>query len=208
MLYGCSKVVRGECSIEDIQVAVPKKAKQILRKIVRPAARQGMRICDYGDDIELKMPAGTLHVAMAQPRVAHHAKLLKIHTEEAEKMPGVYKVITAKDVHAIGGTNRLAWYTFLPRTLATEATHFLLCEDKIINYGNVVALVAADTKENARAAAAKITVDIEPLPEYLNYLMRPCRMPCVFTTTIPTSGPCSPLSRAKTRENSLKKLHM
>lgn len=172
-VMAAAKVVRGECSIEDIQVAVPKKGETDLygKSLVRPAALAKVcGLCDYGDDIELKMPAGTLHVAMAQPRVAHHAKLLKIHTEEAEKMPGVYKVITAKDVHAIGGTNRLAWYTFLPRTLATEATHFLLCEDKIINYGNVVALVAADTKENARAAAAKITVDIEPLPEYLNYL--------------------------------------
>ncbi len=125
---------------------------------------------DYGDDIELKMPAATLHVAMAQPKITHHARLLKINTEDAEKMPGVYKVITAEDVKKIGGSNRLAWYTFTPRTLATEATHLLLSEDKIVSYGAVVALVVADTKENARAAAAKVTIDYEQLPEYLNYL--------------------------------------
>ena len=31
-------------------------------------------------------------------------------------------------------------------------------------------MVAADSKEHAREAAAKVTVDFEPLPEYLNYL--------------------------------------
>ncbi len=172
-VMAAAKVVRGECSIEDIMVAVPEKGATDLygKPLVRPAALAKVcGTCDYGDDIELKMPSATLHVAMAQPKITHHAKILKIHTEEAEKMPGVYKVITAKDVKEIGGSNRLAWYTFTPRTLATEATHLILAEDTIVNYGNVVALVAADTKENARAAAAKITVDIEPLPEYLNYL--------------------------------------
>ena len=104
----------------------------------------------------------TFHVAMAQPRVAHLAKLPSIHTEEAGKCPalqGYYR----KDVHAIGGTNRLD-STSSARTLASR-NPLLLCENKIINYGNVIALVAADTKENARAAAAKITVDIEPLPD-------------------------------------------
>ncbi|GAB1475681.1 molybdopterin-dependent oxidoreductase [Bacillota bacterium] len=172
-VMAAAKVMRGECSIEDIMVSVPKEGALDLygKSLVRPAALA--KVCgtaDYGDDIELKMPSGTLHVALAQPKVVHHAKILKINTEEAEKMPGVYKIITSEDIKAAGGTNRLAWYTFTPRTLATEATHLLLAEDKIVYYGAVVAMVAADTKENARAAAAKITVDFEPLPEYLNYL--------------------------------------
>ena len=172
-VMAAAKVMRGECSVEDIMLATPKEGDKDLygKPLVRPAALA--KVCgvsDYGDDVELKMPAGTLHVALAQPKVTHHAKILKINTEEAENMPGVYKVVTAEDIKAAGGTNRLGWYTFTARTLATEATHLLLAEDKIVTYGAVVALVAADTKENARAAAAKVTIDFEQLPEYLNYL--------------------------------------
>ena len=46
----------------------------------------------------------------------------------------------------------------------------VLAEDKIYRYGDVVALAVADTKEHARAAAAKVKVEIEKLPEYLNFL--------------------------------------
>ncbi len=38
------------------------------------------------------MPAETLHVVMVQPRVAHHAKILKIELSEAENMPGYSKL--------------------------------------------------------------------------------------------------------------------
>lgn len=169
-VMAAAKVMRGECSIKDIEISVPatKDTEFYGRPLVRPAALAKVcGVCDFGDDIELKMPSSTLHVAMVQPKVTNHAKLLKINTEEAEKMPGVYKIITSKDVK---GSNRLAWFTFTPRTLATEATHILLAEDKIFTYGEIVALVAADTKEHARAAAAKVTVEIEQLPEYMNYL--------------------------------------
>ena len=163
-----AKVLRGDCDIEDIKVKLPEDKEYYGLPLVRPAALAKVcGVCDYGDDIELKMPESTLHVVMVQPKVAHHAKILKIHTEEAEKMPGVYKVITHKDVK---GSNRLNFFQFSPRCLATEQTHILLAEDKIFNYGDIVALVAADTKEHAREAAAKVTIDFEQLPEYLNYL--------------------------------------
>ena len=163
-----AKVLRGECSIEDIKVKMPEDRNYYGKALVRPAALAKVTgLCDYGDDIELKMPDGALHVAMAQPKVAHHAKILKINTEEAEKAEGVYKVITHKDVK---GSNRLNFFQFLPRTIATEQTHILLAEEKIFNYGDIVALVAADTKAHARAAAALVTIEYEQLPEMLSYL--------------------------------------
>ena len=61
-------------------------------------------------------------------------------------------------------------FQFIPRCTALQPTHVLLAEDKIFNYGDVVAMVAADTKAHARAAAAAVKVEIEQLPEYLNYL--------------------------------------
>ncbi|MEG1584599.1 MAG: molybdopterin cofactor-binding domain-containing protein, partial [Anaerovorax sp.] len=80
---------------------------------------------------------------------------------------GVYKIITHKDVK---GSNRLCFFQCSARALATEQSHVLLAEDKICNYGDIVALVAADTKSHANEAAAKVTIEFEQLPEYLNYL--------------------------------------
>jgi len=163
-----AKVLRGECSVEDIKVKMPEDRKYYGKALVRPAALAKVTgVCDYGDDVELKMPEDTLHVVMVQPRIAHHAKILKIDTEEAEKSEGVYKIITHKDVK---GSNRLNFFQFLPRTIATEQTHILLAEEKIFNYGDIVALVAADTKQHARAAAAKVKVEYEQLPEMLSFL--------------------------------------
>ncbi len=167
-VMAAAKVVRGECSMEDIMIQLPKDKAYYGKSLVRPSALGKVTgLTDYGDDLEMKMPSGTLHVALAQPRIAHHAKIKKIDFSEAEKMPGVHKIITHKDVT---GTNRLNMFQFIPRCTALEPTHVLLVEDKIFNYGDVVAMVAADTKENARAAAAKVKVEIEQLPEYLNYL--------------------------------------
>jgi len=163
-----AKVVRGECSIEDIMVYEGKPGDYYGKPIVRPAALAKVcGVCDYGDDVELKMPANSLHAVMVQPRVTHHAKIKKINTEEAEKMPGVYKIVTHKDVK---GSNRLNMFQFTARCLATEQSHILLAEDKIFNYGDCVALAVADTKEHAQAAAEKVTIEYEQLPEYLNYL--------------------------------------
>jgi len=163
-----AKVVRGEATIEDIIFKLPKDKEYYGKPLVRPAALA--KVCglaDYGDDVELKMPAETLHVAVVQPKIVHHAKILNIDFAEAEKMTGVVKIITYKDVK---GTNHLNLFRTSKRCTVIEPEHPILCEDTIYNYGDVVALVVADTKDHARAAAAKVNVEIEPLPEYLNYL--------------------------------------
>jgi aldehyde oxidoreductase len=163
-------VLRGEKTVEDITVKMPEDKRYYGKGVVRPAALGKVTgLTDFGDDIELKMPDGTLHAVMVQPKLTHHAKIIKINTEEAERMPGVYKVVTAGDVK---GSNRLNMFQFLPRTDegAVTPTHILLAEDKIFNYGDVIALVVADTKTRAREAAAKVTMEYEQLPEMLNYL--------------------------------------
>lgn len=167
-VMAAAKVMRKEATIEDITYQLPKDKEYYGKPLVRPSALA--KVCgqaDYGDDIELKMPAETLHAVMVQPRIAHHAKILKIDFSEAEKMPGVVKIITAKDVK---GTNRINVFQFSKRSTAIRPNHPILCEDEIFSYGDVVALVVADTKHHARAAASKVRVEIEPLPEYLNYL--------------------------------------
>jgi aldehyde oxidoreductase len=167
-VMAAAKVVRGEAKIEDITYQLPEDNDYYGKPLVRPAALG--KVCgltDYGDDIALKMPEDTLHLAIVQPKVAHHAKILNIDYSEAEKMPGVVKILTHKDIK---GTNRLNLSTASRRSTTVKPSRPILCEDKIYRYGDVVALVVADTREHARAAAAKVKVEIEQLPEYLNYL--------------------------------------
>ncbi len=162
-------IMRGEKTLADITYDYKKDVGNYYGKpIVRPnAMAKACGVCDYGDDIELKMPSETLHASLVMPRVSNHAKILNIDYSEAEKMPGVVKVITAKDVD---GANHLMMFQFSPRTTAMEQVHKLLADEKIVNWGTVVAMVVADTKDHARAAANKVKVEIEQLPEYMNYL--------------------------------------
>ncbi|NLK00163.1 MAG: xanthine dehydrogenase family protein, partial [Clostridia bacterium] len=46
----------------------------------------------------------------------------------------------------------------------------ILCDEKIFQFGDAIAIVCADTKENARAAAEEVVVKIEELPAYMNAL--------------------------------------
>lgn len=167
-VMAAARVVRGEAAIEDIQVMLPADKAYYGKPLVRPAALGKVTgLTDYGDDIELKMPEGSLHAVMVQPKLAHHARILELDTTEAEAMPGVVKVVTYRDVK---GTNRLNLSQLSRRTTVVKPSRVILAEDKLYRYGDVVALVVADTKAHARAAAGKVRVAIEPLPEYLNYL--------------------------------------
>ena len=42
----------------------------------------------------------------------------------------------------------------------------IISDQKVLRYGDVLAVVAADTREHARAAANLVKLDLEPLPEY------------------------------------------
>lgn len=170
-VMAAAKVVRGEAKIEDITFQLPEDNECYGKPVVRPTALSKVTgLADYGEDMAVKMPGETLHVAVAQPRIAHHANILKIDTSEAEKMPGVVKVITYKDILANGGTNQMAEANLHERSTVTLPSRKILCDERIFRYGDVVALAIANTPDQARAAAAKVKVEIEQLPEYLNYL--------------------------------------
>ena len=170
-VMAAAKVMRGECAIEDIMYKVPEDGEYLGTGLVRPDALGKVTgLTDYGDDQAMKMPEGTLYAAVVQPRVAHHAEFLAIHTEEAEKMPGVVKVITAKDIYAIGGTNMMGEGQFHERSTVLKPSRKVLQDEKIFRYGDIIALVVARSNKEARAAAAKVTMEYEKLPEYTSYL--------------------------------------
>jgi len=163
-----AEVMRGEKTMADITYSNPADNEHYGKGVPRPSAlAKATGVADYGDDVALKMPDGTLYLALVQPKVTHHANIIKIDTSEAEKMPGVVKVITAKDVK---GTNNLGGPGRHLRNELELCVQEVLASKKIMRYGDVVALVAADTDEQAREAAKKVKVEFEQLPEYLNYL--------------------------------------
>ncbi|MDD3417996.1 MAG: xanthine dehydrogenase family protein molybdopterin-binding subunit [Eubacteriales bacterium] len=81
-----------------------------------------------------------------------HAKLLAVHTEEAEKMPGVAIVVTGKDIPG----EKMIGELYIDQ--------YPIAYDKVRYLGDVIAVVAAETQEQANAAAARVTADYEPLP--------------------------------------------
>ncbi len=74
------------------------------------------------------------------------------HIDEAMKMPGVLKILTAKDMTAMNHHGVLF------------KDHEVLCEKKVRRVGDPIAFVVADTEEEARAAAKKVSVTYENLP--------------------------------------------
>lgn len=119
---------------------------------------------EFMGDVALRMPEGTLWLALTQAEVSH-ANIKGIDTTEAEKMPGVVKVITHKDVP---GKNRINGLTTAPESLDDGWERPILCDKKVFQYGDAIAIVAADTEAHARAAAAKVKVDLEILPAYMS----------------------------------------
>ncbi len=159
-----AKVMRGEMKKEDL-LFKPTDNKIIGTKYARPSALAKVTgTWDYGADVALQMPAHTARLALVQSKIPHG--LIKgIDFSEAEKMPGVYKVITHKDVL---GRNRISGLITFPTNKGDGWDRPILCDEKIFQIGDAIAIVAADTVENARAAADKVVVDIEPLPAYMD----------------------------------------
>ncbi|MDR3304646.1 MAG: molybdopterin-dependent oxidoreductase [Clostridiales Family XIII bacterium] len=167
-VMAAAAVLRGEKTMADITYKHEKGARIYNTKFPRPAALgKVLGLTDYGDDIKHKMPQGTLHAAVIQPRIASHANIVSVDTSEAERMPGVVKVLTAKDIK---GTNIIFEPNFHLRSLLKGDIRPIFNDKMIFFYGDLVGAVIADTQAHARAAAAAVKVEIEQLPEYTNFL--------------------------------------
>ena len=118
---------------------------------------------EYGADLGLRLPQNTLQLALVQAKV-NHALIRGIDTSEAEKMPGVCRVLTAKDVK---GKNRIFGLVSNPNSKGDGWERPILCDTKVFQYGDAVAIVCADTYAQAQAAAEKVRIDLEELPAYM-----------------------------------------
>ena len=106
----------------------------------------------YVDDIR---PEGLLHGAL---RLTDHARadVIKIDTSAAKAAPGVVDVFTGEDVpgELRVGIIHTDWPVFIPEGGRTSY------------YGDVLAIVVAETKAQARAAAELVEVEYRVLPPF------------------------------------------
>ncbi len=160
-----ARVLRGEMTKTELAFKLPADGKIWGTNYPRPTAVAKVTgMTDYGADLIAKMPVGTLHLALVQAKVSH-AKILSIDTSAAEKMPGVEKVITHKDVK---GKNRITGLITFPTNKGDGWDRPILCDEKVFQFGDALAIVAADTVANARAADEKVVVNLEQLPAYMS----------------------------------------
>jgi aldehyde oxidoreductase len=102
---------------------------------------------------DIKIP-GALELALVHSTEGH-AVIKNIDTAMAAKMPGVIGFMNAEDIK---GTNRI-------RVLAPDQP--VLCEDRVRILGDPIIAVAAETRDQARAAANAVKVEYEKLPVML-----------------------------------------
>jgi len=166
-VMAAARVMRGEMTMKDLEFQLPEDGRVYGTANPRPyALGRVLGVTDYGDDLAQKMTEETLHLAVVLANTPHGI-IRNIDFDEAERMPGVVKVLTAKDVK---GTNNIGMPCPHPRSKAGFPIRPVICDKKVYRKGDVIAIVAADTRENARAAAKYVRVDIEPLPYVSNYL--------------------------------------
>jgi CO/xanthine dehydrogenase Mo-binding subunit len=99
---------------------------------------------------------GMLHLKMVRSP-HHHAKILSVDTSAAEKVPGVVRVLTHKDVPK-------NVYTILCLIQVEPDDEPCLAVDKVRFKGEQIVAVIADSEAAAREAVAKVRIEYQELP--------------------------------------------
>ncbi|HMH51649.1 MAG TPA: xanthine dehydrogenase family protein molybdopterin-binding subunit [Candidatus Acidoferrum sp.] len=140
-------------------VALERGLRLVGQRVIRHDARDKvMAATAYAGD--WAMP-GMLHgVVVRSPYPS--ARIRSLDTAPAAAMPGVAIVITARDV-----PHNTLWTDVPGQTTEVgplRARLHVLAEDRVRHQGEPIALIAAETLEQARDAAEAVDVDYEPLP--------------------------------------------
>ena len=116
---------------------------------------------NYTDDITMDAQCHAIFV-----RSPHaHANIKSIDISAAEKMPGVVKIFIGKDLEGKMGGLPCGWLINNPDgSPMKEPPHPVLALGKARHVGDQVAMVIADSVEQAKNAAEAVVVDYEVLP--------------------------------------------
>ncbi len=118
----------------------------------------------YTDDITLH--GQTYAFFLRSPHA--HARIKSLDTTAAAQAPGVLGIFTGEHFKAIGGLPCGWLINNIDGTPMKEPKHPVLADGKVRYVGDRVALVVAETLEQARAAAQQIDVDYEVLPPVID----------------------------------------
>ena len=116
----------------------------------------------YTDDVSRP---GQTYMHIVRSPVAH-ARLRAVRADAARKAPGVVAVLTGADLAADKlGNIPTGWLIHSKDgTPMVEPPHPALAVEKVRHVGEAVAIVVAESKEQARAAVALVEVDYDDLP--------------------------------------------
>ncbi|XXJ19369.1 molybdopterin-dependent aldehyde oxidoreductase [Desulfovibrio caledoniensis] len=164
-VMAAAEVMRGDKSMDDLIFKIPEDGRIWNTHYPRPSAVAKVTgTWDFGADMGLRLPPGSLYCELVQAEVSH-ANILSIDVTEAEAVPGVHKVVTHKDVK---GKNRITGLITFPTNLGDGWDRPILCDEKIFQYGDAIAIVCAESPAAAKEGAAKVKVELEQLPEYMS----------------------------------------
>ncbi|HVE15522.1 MAG TPA: xanthine dehydrogenase molybdopterin binding subunit [Chthoniobacterales bacterium] len=107
----------------------------------------------YVEDIALRRGGMLTLWPVCSPHA--HARILKLDTSAAERMPGVSIILTAKDVPGINDVG------------CSRPDEILLADEIVEFHGHMVAVVIGESKEACQAAAKAVSVEYEPLEPVL-----------------------------------------
>src|SRR5919198_5705808 len=109
---------------------------------------------------------GMHHVAFVRSPHAH-ARIKKIETGAAAKLPGVFRVVTGRDIRNLCAPLPLEGASAEGSGAGGDnigRKHYPLSVDRVRHVGEAVAAVVATSEAAAVDAAADVVVDWEPLP--------------------------------------------
>ena len=114
----------------------------------------------YVDDINRP---GQLHAHIVRSD-RPHARIGAIDAAAAKAAPGVVAVFTGEDTAALGGVP-CGWQIHnKDGSPMAEPPHPVLAREKVRHVGDPIAVVIAETRQQARDAAELLHVDLQPLP--------------------------------------------
>ena len=124
-------------------------------KLLRGAGR-------FVDDIDLPH---LLHATFVRSPIAH-GLLQRVDIDKARVMPGIRAVLTYADLRPVLTCDRI------PLALPVPALRFhvdpcILARQEVCYVGEPVALVVAESRQQAEDAAALVELDLRPLPAVL-----------------------------------------
>jgi carbon-monoxide dehydrogenase large subunit len=118
----------------------------------------------YTDDVTM---ARQTHAYFLRSPHAH-ARIRGIDTSQAKAAPGVVAVYTGADLEGVNGLPCSWLITSVDGTPMKEPPHPVLAKGKVRYVGDHVALVIAETLDQAKDAAERIDVDYDVLPAVVN----------------------------------------